>query len=479
MKPKLRAVSAVNSIAEGAGNPLLRGIPDPRTDEDLVRLIAHDPFRDPTWKARNTNVRRLPDALQSVFVPTPGALRLARTLFEVLHNGYDRRDPRKPGVWVNFHKPIEGVTYGEASPTFTDGLAISGITGLGKSHQVCRVLSVIPQTIYHDNLGRRLTGITQIVWIYLDMNTASGLEALLLELLEKIDDLLGVQLYRKQFEGSRVNIDRLINTVIRVLKTHFCGMLVLDEIQRLNFGLKQASERVRNLMLKLLNVGIPVVLVGNPLGLQFKEKLGVSGQLIRRLKANGYVRLNPADSSTDEEWQTLVRGLWRCQILPERTPLSVPLIDLLYRLTGGFPKFLSHLLAFSQQLAITTGERKLSLELIERAAHTSPLLREMHPLINAFVTCDALGLRTFSDIDTEYYIQKWGTDQPDAHLLTRPSSMPQRRTQQEVLKKEQIKAKAAKTRGKNKSVVSAAASKTQTDGFLQEIMSIIRHPPKA
>lgn len=480
MNRKLHVVASRKLDNDTSCNPLLRGIPNPVTDEELIRLVAHDPFRDPNWVDRKASLRRLPDILQSVFVPTPGSLRLARTLFDVLHNGYDRRDPRNPGVWANFYQATDGITYGEASPTFTDAVAIAGITGLGKSHQVSRVLSVIPQTIHHDKLGEHLTGITQIVWIYMDMNTATGLEALLLELLEKIDDLLGTQEYRRQHSGVRVNIDRLINTLIRALKTHFCGMLVLDEVQRLNFGLKQASERVRNLMLKLLNAGIPVVLVGNPQGLQFNEKQGVSAQLIRRLKANGRVRLDPADSPMDEEWQILVRGLWRCQILSERSSLTAEHFSLLYRLTGGFPKCLSHLLAYSQQRAIATGEKLLTLELIEQAARSSPMLNEMRLLIDAFVTRDALGLRAFSDVDMDYYRRRWGTENGHRQarpMLASPSSTPKIKTQQEVLKQSQVNAKASRTRAQSKSVIDVTASAEQTEHLLQEIDAITKRPP--
>jgi len=480
MTSRLRVVSLKKSEEHTSGNPLLRGIPNPMTDEELIRLIAHDPFRDPNWVDRVASVRRLPDILQSVFVPTPGSLRLARTLFDVLHNGYARRDPRNHGVWANFYEITSDVTYGNAGPCFTDAVAISGITGLGKSHQVSRVLSVIPQTIRHDNLGGRLSGVTQIVWIYLDMSTANGLEALLLELLEKIDELLGTQEYRRQYSGTRINIDRLINTLIRALKTHFCGILVWDEIQRLNFGLKQASERVRNLMLKLLNAGISVVLVGNPLGLQFNEKQGVSAQLIRRLKANGQVRLDPADSSLDEEWQMLVRGLWRCQILPKRSPLTPAHFDVFFRYTGGFPKFLTHLLAYSQQRAVATGADELTLELIEQAAQSSSMLNEMRPLIDAFVTRDVLALGAFSDVDVDYYRKRWGTDNGKrltTSALGPHSSAPVKKTQQEVLRKDQINAKASRTRAEKKAVTNAPVSAQQNKHLMDEIDKLLKNPP--
>jgi hypothetical protein len=110
--------------------------------------------------------------------------------------------------------------------------------------------------------------ILQIVWLRIDMNTGAVIKALLLDILEKIDDLpMGETNYAAQNSRSGIGVEKIINNTIRALKTHFCGMILLDEIQRLNFGQKNASERVPNFLLKLLNTGIPVVLVGNPLGL--------------------------------------------------------------------------------------------------------------------------------------------------------------------------------------------------------------------
>lgn len=476
MTKRLHVVQSPSPGRETESNPLLRGIPDPADDRALIRLIGHDPFRDRDWVRREATARRLPDILRSVFVPTPASLELARTLLDALHNGYDRRDPRNPGVWASFYKDSDAVTYGEASPTFADAVAIAGITGLGKSHQVNRVLSVLPQTIHHKNLGGRLADITQIVWIYIDMSTAGGLEALLLELLEKIDTLLGRQEYRAQHATTRVNIDKLINTLIRALKTHFCGMLVLDEVQRLNFGQKQASERVRNLMLKLLNSGIPVVLIGNPLGLQFNEKQGVSAQLIRRLKANGRVRLNPADAPDDEEWITLVRGLWRCQILPEPSSLTGDHFKLLYRLTGGFPNCLAHLLACSQQRAIAKGVSQLTLDLIEQTARSNPMLNEMRALIEAFVTRDAFKLRAFSDVDMDYYRKKWEvlTDTlPPVSSQTLVLGKTASKSQQEVNRSNQTLAKSAQTKERKMAALRIDPTTPQTDYLLQSIDAMV------
>jgi len=468
-----------------ANNPFVCRLPNPTDDDALIKLVARDPFRDRHDQVTENYVRQLPNLLQTVVVPTPGLLHVARTLFDVLHNGYARRDPRYPSYWTKLYQREEGVTYADIGPSLTDAVAISGITGLGKSHQVRSILGSIPQTIHHEKLmsGQQgesqvgLQGITQIVWIYMDMSTASNLTAWMLDLLGIIDRLLGHHEYQGQFEKARVNIEMLINKVIQVLTTHSCGMLVLDEIQRSNFGLKAGAERVRNLMLKLLNAGIPVVLVGNPLGLQFNEKEGISAQLTRRLKSNRPIRLDPADSAQDPDWQVLVRGLWRCQILPERDPWTMAHCELLYQLTGGFPKFLSELLVHCQQQAWRAGARKLTLEMIAESARTCEMLISMQKLIKAFVFRDLVSLRVYSDVDREYYQQKWQNGPIrdvaiQGHSVS--AAMTAAKSQQEVLAIAQGRAKAQLARQGKDSNIDEDASKLQSDLLKDQIDAMVK-----
>lgn len=394
-------------------NPLLESLPDPKVDTDLVRLLAYDPFRDPIWKQENGDPLRLPDHLRTVYIPTKKSLEIASAFYSCVRNGYIRRNPYLPAVWSSFYNLEEVHMVSGTGPVYPNCMVLSGITGLGKSHIVLRVLSTLPQTIHHIDFGPHFASLTQIVWLYIDMSTGAGIKALLLEILNKIDDtLMSRTNYAEQNSKERISVERLINNTIRVLKTHFCGVIVLDEIQKQNFGQKSGSERVRNFLLKLLNTGIPIILVGNPLGLKFEENKGESAQLSRRLQAHAKVRIDPANGHDDSDWKILVRGLWRCQILPVIAPLHEDIQRALYSLTGGFPDFLSALLAAGQCLAIKRDADFLSEELLRDAARSHPLLQEMKPLIDAFVLRDLVRLQRFSDIDHEYYQELWSKAVP-------------------------------------------------------------------
>jgi hypothetical protein len=171
-----------------------------------------------------------------------------------------------------------------------------------------------------------------------------------------------------------------------------------------------------------------------------------------------------------------VRGLWRCQVLPERSALTPAHLELLFQLTGGFPKFLCHLLAYSQQRAVAAGAKQLTLEIIEQAARASSMLNEMRSMIDAFVSRDVLRLKAFNDVDLDYYRKRWASSlgEPPASELA-PSASPRRKkTQQEVLRQDQTKAKASRTRAQNKRVVDAEASDNLTSHLLQELDDFVK-----
>ncbi|TCV81065.1 ATP-binding protein [Sulfurirhabdus autotrophica] len=464
----------VNLTGAEEGNPLLKWIPNIKDDEDMIKWLAADPFRDPVWCETRRDFSLLPNYLNEVFVPTPSAVKLARTLLTVLRKNYAQRDPRKSEFWTSYYHNMVNpeLTYSEPNAFQAEGTSISGITGVGKTRIIDRVLSRLPQTIQLKEVGSQLASVTQIVWLKLDMSTAGGLEELLRELWSAIDTCL----QRTDEQPDRLNLPKMIPEIIRKLKTHFCGILVFDEVQNINFGKSGITERVRNFVMKLLNNGIPIVLAGNPRGFTFEEKDGKSSQLVRRLAATDRIRLDPAEGPDEDGWRILVRGLWRCQLLPERGPLTREVEELLFRLTGGFPAALIRLLAESQQLAAHQGQEFLTVAIIMNAAKISPFLKEMKPIIDAFVAKDAVRLNAYSDIDWCYFQSKWATghSRNNGDLLSGgevSSSLRSPATSRDIVAKDQRAFKVSQTRRANKNLQSngSASITAQGSNLLDEL----------
>lgn len=410
---RLNLIGKTNTPSRTDVNPFLVGLPDPRTDEDQVRLLAHNPFRDKDWVRREADPRRLPMLMEEVFIPTQRCIDISQKIFDAIHNGYYRRDPRRIdiGRYINSTNLVE-----TTGSTYSEGLSISGVTGMGKSCIVGHVLSKIPQTIYHEEIGGHLSGVTQIVWFQFDIAQVNGLAALLIQMLRQVDKVLGTNEYSRQYASGKGNVDELVESVVQAFKMQFLGILVLDEIQNLSFSRGDTGERMRNLLIRLANNGTPTLLMGPPDSLRFLEKEGVSSQLERRAFSAGLFRIDPGDSPDDDDGRTIVRGLWRCQIMPKIAELTPAHLAVYFSYTAFIPKFVAHLHAVSQQSALRAGEEFLTPERIEHAAQNDQMLAKMRPFIQAFVNQDPLGLIGYKDSGVDYFKKKWGRETVRHHV---------------------------------------------------------------
>lgn len=405
MSRRLNLIGKSNTPSKADGNPFLVGLPDPRTDEDQVHLLAHNPFRDKDWVRREADPRRLPMLMEEVFIPTQRCIDISQKIFDAIHNGYYRRDPRRIdiGRYINSTNLVE-----TTGSTYSEGLSISGVTGMGKSCIVGHVLRKIPQTIYHEEIGGHLSGVTQIVWFQFDIAQVNGLAALLIQMLRQVDKVLGTNEYSRQYSSGKGNVDELADRVVQAFKMQFLGLLVLDEVQNLSFSRGDTGERMRNLLIRLANNGTPTLLMGPPDSLRFLEKEGVSSQLERRMFSSGLFRIDPGDSLDDEDGRIIVRGLWRCQIMPRIAELTPAHLVVYFSYTAFIPKFVAHLHAVSQQSALRAGEECLTSDRIELVAQHDPMLIKMRPFVQAFVNQDPLGLIGYKDSGVDYFKKKWG-----------------------------------------------------------------------
>lgn len=460
MKPKPHAVSAPASTTSGDGNPFLTHIPEVTDDLQLVRRLGFNPFSDPRWQGRVADPERLLNHLRMTFIPTPRTLRIAKKILRAIRNGYEARDPRFPAAWSSYFQSDSRVIYADIDPVTQDGIAIPGITGMGKSTLIKRILGLMPRTIVHERLGDHLIGVKQVIWLYAEMNTGRGLGALLYRLLNDLDQALETSQYAplsltKRSEDLGVLEDR----VLRALKTHFVGAVAIDEAQRVNLQEKDGSERTRNFLVQLMNTGIPVILLGSPLGLQFREKERQSAQLMGRLLEDPRNRLVPPETPDHEEWQILVRGLWQCQLMPERAPLTEEMFSLLHRLTGGIPKTLTTLFAESQKYALSLGHKMLSPPVILYAAAESPMLKALKPLIDGLVSKDPVNLRVYSDVDHERLGREWIPDEDNSGLEAMQPATRKQKSGEALAAEDRKRFKSDQTRRKRKAGTKEGATK--------------------
>ena len=409
-------------------NPLLAGLFLPTTSEEIVRAIARDPFRDPTWCARNRDPALLHEYLLMVVIPTTTTIRIAKSLYAAIRRGLFLRDPSNWAMRQGFYSntsSFEITSMGVA----VDGQVLLGETGKSKSYSIKAALRALPLVLKRGpipSLG--LEHVEQIVYLYIEMTSIIAMEGLLTRILYGIDSTLrkNGELARATRSGCR-SIEALMEAVLRLMKTHLVGILVIDEIQAANFGLgSKDARRLRNFLLSLLNSGIPVYFSGNPLAVRFEEhrvegKRGkangdkaegakISAQLQRRLLGDHPLRLDVPLNAAGEDLKTLLRGLGRCTLLPERTEITQPMIVLVYNLTAGIEDFVVALWEEAQRRALKANDKKIDEECLRAAAKQCAKLKKFERMIRGFVNRNADLLSEYTDIDISYYKRRWFND---------------------------------------------------------------------
>ncbi len=111
-----------------------------------------------------------------------------------------------------------------------------GLSGRGKSFMVRRILKLFDQVIEHfnytDHKGQEHTlDQSQVTYLYVEIHERRGQKALLLNMLEALDEVTG-QAYAYEHRNRSVN--ELITIVRKLLIGHSVGLVVVDEAQNLN-----------------------------------------------------------------------------------------------------------------------------------------------------------------------------------------------------------------------------------------------------
>jgi hypothetical protein len=378
----------------------------------MATHLAYSPLR---WRAvQEIPLAQREDLLSTIkqhVVPTRMAQNVAAALQSLLREHYIQRNPLDAEVRKQVAQlaacremPIATLPW---FPSIASGAIVQGITGTGKTTIVNRYLSLLPQQVRVFSNGE-IPGyqvLTQIVWMKVDMSADGSRGGFLLSILAEVDRLSGSGYYA-QYSRARLSIEKLMVRVGIVLSTHFCGMLLVEEIQRENFSESKYIKELATFFLRLLNFGIPVVLIGNPLGF---EELKHHSQVMRRLTTGGSFHLHPCASVDDFDWKILVQKLWEFDVMPEPLPLTEAIKEKLFSLRGGIPDFLARLIVESQRNALRGGKGAINVNDIDKVFH-SPTMQANHDLILGFANQDINRLSGCTDIPVTYYERLWKSE---------------------------------------------------------------------
>lgn len=382
-------------VKEYEGNPFIEALPEIFNKTDVINKIAFYPKFDVREREYEAHIRlHLIQRLFTYFQPLPIHLELESRISRILRMGYTMRNPLTPKYvreLNNGYKDIlnEQITLsnGENYVTTSSGFSLIGVSGMGKSTILSKLLSTMPQVILHSNYRGRPFSMTQLTYLKLDCPFDGSLKALCLEYFLCVDRILSTNYFEK-YSMARLSANAMLPIINQISRHIGLGVLVVDEIQNLSLAKSGGSEKMLNYFCSLINLSIPVVLVGTPKAMpilqgEFRQARRGQGDFVwDRLKK-------------DNQWDLLIEGLWDYQWVRNPQPLTEEISNVLFDECQGIIDICIKLFFMAQVRAISSKKEIITPGLIRKVADEN--LKLVRPMLQSLKN-GGKGLSLYNDI---------------------------------------------------------------------------------
>lgn len=400
------AIYKKQEIEEYSDNPFIEALPNIFSVDDVIETFSYDPPISNEDRNKPENLRyHIIKRAKSFLQPLPIHITLERRLSALIRCGYLGRNPVDKkfleslrilnGLEDNAIK--EHQIQGELANirSTADSIAIIGISGIGKTTAIEKLLLMYPQVIKHfEYKGNNFTR-TQIVWLKIDCPYDGNLSTLCKNFFQAIDNILGTRYLEKFGYSNRVTSTMLIN-MTKLAWRYGIGVLVIDEIQHL-LNTKNDMEEMLNFFVTLTNtVGIPTVLIGTTKAQKiFKGNF----RQARRAASEGSIMWDRMKKDS-KEWQFFLKCIWKFQGLKKITKLTDELKDAFYDECQGITAVTVNLFLLAQERALQEGKEELTVGILrETAKHDLHLLQ---PMIKALRNNDLSEIAKYEDISIDF-----------------------------------------------------------------------------
>jgi hypothetical protein len=396
-------------VPEYQGNPFIEALPNRFPRENLYDLLYSVPkFRGNVHNMDDEDRIELVQQIKpSFWLPLSSHFNKYRNLYTMLKIGYQSRNPMTPiyqrHLAVGYDKILshginEDGTNLVGHTQTAQQCAEIGLSGMGKSKSYDKLLSLIPQVIHHTEYqGKQLT-CKQVVWLKIECPSNKSVGALCRNFYTAVDDLLGTTYYEDLAEKDG-RIEVLAKRMAKVAGLINLGVLVIDEIQRVNRAHSGGDEKMIDFITELTNsIGIPIIIIGTFKAIYlFKTCLANC----RRGVPDGYVE-NITDRMKDDwEWDQFIDSLWDLQYTTTFTKITPEIKAALYYHTIGIPDFAVKLFMHVQSHAILYSEdEKISVEMIEEVANKT--LRLVQPIFERIRNGEDVDPKEFDDLKPDW-----------------------------------------------------------------------------
>lgn len=379
-------------------NCFIEALPPSLTPEKVVSLTARNPIYDERDRTLPP-LRRL-DAVHRIancVFPMPEFLELEQKFSRMIRNGYLVRNPLEK-EWIrqlrsgfpDLETSQEGRGFLPLMRSTAAGFAIIGASGVGKSTMVEGILGLYPQVIVHTGYNGTPFDQQQLVWLKLDCPWDGSLKGLCLNFFDAIDQILGTR-YIDQYGKGRT-VDALLPIMARLAAALGLGVLVIDEIQRLNEAYSGGAQKMLNFFVQLTNtIGVPVVLVGT-----FKAFSLFTSDFAMARRSAGQGDIIISNLQFDELWDHFLSKLWKYQWTSKPQCLSPQLSKAMYEESQGIVDIAVKLYMLAQWSVIGEESEQLTPEGIRSVAKSN--FHAARPILQALRLNDIGALGKIKDL---------------------------------------------------------------------------------
>ena len=385
-------------IPEYQGNPMIEALPEIWAGDTVEEMLSeeaphHDGERMLDTRYRMHCIQRL----FHYFQPLEQHIDIEQRISRSIRQGYLNRNPctkEYARILADGYEALSGRRGYQFIQGFrpnASGFTIIGMSGVGKSTAVEKILSLYPQCINHDSYQGRPLVLTQIVWLKLDCSHDGSIKGLCFQFFEAIDRAMGTD-YFPRYTKSRYTVDVLMVLMTQLVNLYQIGILVIDEIQHLSLAKGGGSEKMLNFFVTLVNtIGIPVVMIGTTKAMSILQS-----EFRQARRGSGQGDLLWDRMQNDLSWEIFVTSMWKHQWTRSKIPLTEEMRNILYEESQGIIDIAVKLYAMVQIKAITVGSDSFSARDFHAAA--AEKLGLVKPMLDALRTGDKKKIRQYGDI---------------------------------------------------------------------------------
>ncbi|MCC5450696.1 ATP-binding protein [Rheinheimera sp. UJ51] len=375
-------------LPEHQGNPLIEALrpklPWEAVMEDFSNYpdYAEDIADHPDPLVRDEYLNRIEEIRQ----PLTDYQACFRAIERAIKKGYSAKNPLTPTTAQYLHYLVDERPEIEPRTGFFqpkgEGLTLIGESGVGKTSMLEQVLSYFPNVIEHGSYKEHPLALRrQVVWIKVDCPSNSSVRDLCEEILAALD----LSLDREKTKPAGT-IGALVRQLEQCIKSSFLGMLVIDEMQNLQFKRTGGENNLLRFLHRLVNkLGVPLFFVANP---PFDLTLLKELKAARRAES-GYHHTMSVLAKESDSWKAFIAQLWNYQWTNVYTELTDELNNSLHLLSVGNIDMASRTYREAQRLVIGSEDERITVSTLEAgnaiACGLSRQTNEVKDLISAIV----------------------------------------------------------------------------------------------